>query len=185
MKSRNEWLRRAMLSLHDVFVQAGVTFDAQSLTVVCANKPRARGDESSELVFVSPRLRAADEVLSYLTSELVYISSKQSYRGAGSTEPPESKKLAKAIGLVGRGAKTRPSEELAHKLHGIADRLGPYPEPQVKHPPLPTQASRMIKIQCPQCEYKLRITQKWLEFGAPACPIHHVALAPNVTVKRS
>lgn len=30
--------------------------------------------------------------------------------------------------------------------------------------------SRMLKVECPACEYVARITRKWLDIGVPTCP---------------
>jgi hypothetical protein len=30
--------------------------------------------------------------------------------------------------------------------------------------------SRLIKCECPNCSYTVRVTRKWLEVGAPTCP---------------
>ena len=34
------------------------------------------------------------------------------------------------------------------------------------------QATRMIKVACPECGYTARTTQKWLDVGPPRCPQH-------------
>jgi len=30
--------------------------------------------------------------------------------------------------------------------------------------------TRLLKCQCPECEYTVRITQKWIDVGLPVCP---------------
>jgi hypothetical protein len=32
------------------------------------------------------------------------------------------------------------------------------------------QDTRLVKVYCPACDYKARITRKWIEVGIPACP---------------
>jgi hypothetical protein len=37
------------------------------------------------------------------------------------------------------------------------------------------QTARLLKAQCPECDYIVRVTRKHLaEKGAPVCPIHRV-----------
>jgi hypothetical protein len=32
------------------------------------------------------------------------------------------------------------------------------------------QDTRLMKVYCPACDYKARITRKWIEVGVPTCP---------------
>lgn len=78
---------------------------------------------------------------------------------------------AKAVGLVKPWTATSPGDDLRASLEEIAERLGEYPH--VKLTPLvqiPVQSTRMLKVQCPVCEYTVRTTQKWLDAGNPSCP---------------
>lgn len=34
------------------------------------------------------------------------------------------------------------------------------------------QTTRLLKCECPECGYTVRVTQKWLDVGAPLCPTH-------------
>ena len=78
----------------------------------------------------------------------------------------------------------------------ILAQVGPYPHArlQLGHEPLPApagdkpggarpapvstivtsgpkpQGTRMIKAHCPGCGYTVRLTRKWLDVAAPACP---------------
>lgn len=38
-------------------------------------------------------------------------------------------------------------------------------------PPLRGKAgSRLLKCECPECDYTVRVTQKWVDVGLPTCP---------------
>jgi uncharacterized Zn finger protein (UPF0148 family) len=42
--------------------------------------------------------------------------------------------------------------------------------------PVKKQSTRMLKAQCPRCDYTVRVSRKHLsEKGAPICPIHKVS----------
>lgn len=34
------------------------------------------------------------------------------------------------------------------------------------------QGTRLLKCECPECGYNVRVTQKWLDVGNPICPSH-------------
>lgn len=34
------------------------------------------------------------------------------------------------------------------------------------------QGTRLLKCECPECGYTVRVTQKWLDIGNPICPEH-------------
>lgn len=34
------------------------------------------------------------------------------------------------------------------------------------------QGTRLLKCECPECGYTVRVTQKWLDIGNPICPSH-------------
>jgi len=35
----------------------------------------------------------------------------------------------------------------------------------------------MLKAECPECGYTIRLTKKWAEVGLPSCPTDGAALA--------
>jgi hypothetical protein len=36
----------------------------------------------------------------------------------------------------------------------------------------PKQTTRLLKVECGDCGYTARVTQKWLDIGSPHCPTH-------------
>jgi hypothetical protein len=127
-------------------------------------------------VFISPRLEdviAEQGVLATLTHELVHtvVGNECKHKGP-------FKDVAKAIGLQGKMKSTTAGPELQVELLAIAGRLGPYPHYQLSKEdgPVKKQTTRLIKLQCPECDYVIRATRKHLiEKGAPICPMHKVA----------
>jgi hypothetical protein len=62
------------------------------------------------------------------------------------------------------------SDEGAARAAEILGRIGLYPHAALKLE-RKTQATRMIKLECPQCGYVARTTKQWLEqVGALRCP---------------
>lgn len=117
-------------------------------------------------VFVSPILVTPIDVLATLVHELVHaIDDCQSgHKGAFA-------KLARAVGLEGKLTATVPGVELSRRLETWVERLGAYPHaPLVPAEKIKTQTTRMLKLECPTCEYTVRTSQKWVDVGLPYCP---------------
>ena len=127
-------------------------------------------------IFITPlidEVKGEQGVLSILAHELVHavVGCKAGHRKPFS-------RLADAIGLVKPWTATSASPELMERFNVIVDELGPYP-----HAPIvPTledkkpQGTRLLKAQCGECEYTVRITQKWVDVGLPLCPLHNCPL---------
>jgi hypothetical protein len=39
------------------------------------------------------------------------------------------------------------------------------------------QSTRLLKAECPQCGYTIRLSKKWADLGLPTCPTDGAALA--------
>lgn len=119
-------------------------------------------------IFISPELRSGPYTLVVLLHELVHAADncKSGHTGA-------FMRLAKALGLVGKMTTATAGPELTLRVNGLADSLGPFPhtplDPGLK-PGVPKQSTRMLKVQCWECEYTLRVSKKWAEIGLPTCP---------------
>lgn len=117
-------------------------------------------------VFVSPVLNDADAAHVAL-HELVHVSDalKSGHKG-------EFKRLATAVGLVGKMTATTAGAPLAAQLKSWMEGLGVYPHAPLK----PSESakgkgpgSRLLKLTCCDCGYTLRVTRKWLDMGTPIC----------------
>ena len=38
------------------------------------------------------------------------------------------------------------------------------------------QSARMLKAECPECGYTIRLTKKWADVGLPSCPTEGAGL---------
>jgi hypothetical protein len=183
-KTREEYLQAAVELSKDLFETAG--YKVPPVRVSCgwpvrggmANKKRVIGecwdkksskDTAQPQIFISPWLDdvATDTgVLSTLVHELVHavVGNKEKHNKVFS-------KCARAVGLEGKLTCTHASENLVKSLEGWSIRLGDYPHSSLSKltEPSKKQGTRLLKCEC-DCGYTIRITQKWLDVGAPDCP---------------
>lgn len=130
--------------------------------------PDASADGYTE-IFISPITANAQAVADILGHELIHAAT-----GPGVGHKGVFKVLATDLGLVGKMTSTVGGPEYIALVAPFLADLGPYPhgELDAKSGP-PKQPTRLVKVQCPLCEYSVRITRKWLdEPGAPFCPAH-------------
>ncbi len=176
-EAREEWLQRAVSAIRPIFKKAG--FDVPQKVRVSVGFPYGAGRKaagqcfSSEMsadktfeIFVTPMLAEPAAVLTVAAHELVHT-----VVGIKAKHGKEFKACANAIGLEGKMTATHAGEDLAAKLAGIAEKLGPYPHAEL----IPTfekkQTARLIKVSCPSCDYVCRVCRVHLDGkGAPICP---------------
>ncbi len=84
--------------------------------------------------------------------------------------------VALAIGLEGKISATVQGETFKHRAAPILAAAGPLPHARLglgKSDAPPKQKARLLKAECGQCDYTVRVTRKWVdEAGAPHCPVH-------------
>lgn len=116
-------------------------------------------------VFVSPVLDDPIDVLAVLTHELIHAwdDCASGHRGAFT-------RAARAVGLVGPMRATTPGAELSTRLELVATGLGPYPHCRIELADIVKQPTRMLRLECPSCDYLVRTTAKWISVGMPTCP---------------
>ena len=77
----------------------------------------------------------------------------------------------KEIGLEGKPTATHAGTELVETLKKVSAKVGEFPhaaiDPKTQGK---KQTTRLIKAECPECGYVVRVTNKWLEVGYPVCP---------------
>lgn len=128
-------------------------------------RPETSEDGKSH-IFLSPTIVDPVQLLGILIHELIHAWDKGEHAHRGPFI-----EAAKAVGLTPKWTATGVGDDLRVTLQGIADRLGEYPHsrltPGVKEK---SQTTRMLKLECPECGYVVRTTQKWLDVGVPSCP---------------
>ena len=163
------WFEEAGFPLPEVRVSVGwpAGRSAKSNTIgQCFQGPLVA--DNVPAIFISPVLTKPEQVLATLAHELAHAAvpvSSAPHRGP-------FVKAAKAIGLVGPWTATTAGEELQPKLAAMAEELGVYTHAAVSKggSGRKVQSTRMLKVECPECGYVVRTTQKWLDVGLPTCP---------------
>lgn len=127
-------------------------------------KSEASEDKVAQ-IFISPMLDDAIIVLATLTHELIHaVHPEAKHQGNFIT-------TAKAVGLTPKWTATNAGEELTELLKVVSAELGEYPHSKIT--PImqeKVQTTRMLKVVCPECDYTVRTTAKWLDVGNPRCP---------------
>lgn len=119
-------------------------------------------------IFISPTLGTPEEALGTLVHELVHASV-----GNEAGHGPIFKKCALDVGLEGKMRSTTEGPELKKYLKVVIKNLGKYPHALLSPADRPNkkQSTRMIKMECTDCGYKVRASMtKILEHGPVLCP---------------
>jgi hypothetical protein len=194
-KNREEWLLAAVAALKPRFVLAG--YKVPAVHVSCG-WPSSRGmsskkptigecwsdkasDDKVHQIFISPRLDKPIEpsgVLPTLAHEIAHA-----VVGLQEKHNKVFKRCVTAIGLKGKATATIGSENFLADMKPLVKKLGGYPHSKLNPGlrPVKKQTTRLIKAECPDCGYNVRVTRKWLsEVGAPLCPCnqHEMAYEP-------
>jgi len=142
-------------------------------------------DDAHNEIFISPELghapRAQDKgkveasvrILGVLAHEMVHavVGTEAGHRAA-------FKKVALAIGLEGKMTATTEAPDFVAWAKALVEKIGQYPAGRLRHDGKggKKQSTRMLKCQCGECGYTVRLTKKWLEVGEPICPVDDISM---------
>lgn len=179
--TREAWLQALAEAVRPWFVDIGLTVPEVRIGVGFTSKgarskrigecwhPEASADGVPQ-VFVHPSTSEPLDVAGTVLHELVHAAV-----GPGHKHGPVFKAPAVALGLEGRMTSTHVGDALAARLAPVLDSLGPYPHgaltPGFTGSNGPKQTTRMHKVECQECGYLVRTSQKWLDVATPECPI--------------
>jgi hypothetical protein len=120
-------------------------------------------------MFISPALDDPMQAAETLLHEMVHASVGVKFKHG-----PVFGKLARAVGLSGKLTATVAGPELVQRLHAILNSLPEYPHASLNAGAETSgpkkQTTRMLKAQCPECGYTVRLTAIWVAVGLPSCP---------------
>lgn len=186
-KTREEWLMASLEPMTRLFTMKGYT--VPKVRVSCgwpsrgglANNKRTIGqcwspeaaEDNLAQIFISPWLEDKENtgVLPTLIHEVVHA-----VVGLPAKHGKKFKECATAVGLDGKMTMTHATDELLEICEGWRKSLGLYPHVKLdpKKSPVKTQTTRMIKMECGECGYIARTSQKWLDLVGPVdCPAGH------------
>lgn len=180
-QTREEWLNDLMTRLLPLLEEAapGSTANADNWRVSVGWpgggsrhkrigecwSPKASTNGYSE-IFISPKLATTEQVDHVLLHEMIHAADKNENGHKG-----PFRKIAVAVGLIGKMTATTAGDALRVKLDSITAGLGPYPHSALnpRNNGQKKQTTRMKKLECSDCGYVLRTTQSWIDIGLPSC----------------
>lgn len=183
---REQWLQEGLTQLLPLFSKRRITLKYKiptNIKVSCGwpvtnplgLKRRTLGEcwpiEASKgklfEIFITPMLSDSVKVLDVLTHEIVHtIVPPKSKHG------PLFKEVALEIGLTGKMTSTVAGPLLTKELERVAGILGKYPH-QEMNPFTKEKKTRphpFTTLVCTNCEYRIKVHNKYLELGYPTCP---------------
>ena len=175
--TREAWLMAAVAAFRPWFEEIKVPLP-EKIRVACSWAKRAGANQigwcwktqtsadGTNEVMISPEIAEPVHVLATLIHELDHATDNGESKHSG-----HFRDVALQLGLTGPMTATTPGPVLSEKLDKLAGQLGPYPHAEMK-PALQVgkQGTRMLKAECPDCGYLVRLTRKWAEVGMPVCP---------------
>lgn len=177
--TREEWLEKALIHLQPLFnqplpknvkVSCGFPFrraaGLKNRSIGECWTPKASKGNKIE-IFISPTLEDSTRVLDVLVHELVHATVGNEAGHGG-----EFKRMALHVGLTGKMTATTAGESLTKRLNCIVEKIGKFPHAALTPGSRSSHKKdtiRMLKLECPDCGYVVRTTQKWLDVGMPTC----------------
>lgn len=132
-------------------------------------------------IFASPELgfrgkpkpgnQATIDMLETIAHELIHatVGIKAGHKG-------EFKTCALAVGFVGPMTSTPAGEKMAAFIQGLIKQIGEYPAGALNITMRKKKQTYLLKCECTECGYNVRVTAKWLCEGAPICPTDEIPM---------
>lgn len=181
-RTREEWLNAVAEEMCDWFTSRGFAFPRLRMAIGFPSTGK-RGKRIGECwdqscsgdgvyeVLIRPDLEDPVTVAATLAHEIVHavIGLEHQHKGP-------FRKLAVAIGLTGKMTATVPGPLFLEAVAPILASVGRLPHARLgfgNSTGPKKQTARLIKVECLECGYTVRVARKWLtEVGAPHCPEH-------------
>jgi len=131
--------------------------------------PGAASDDGNPHIFIHPVLSDSTRVAGVVVHQLCHVALGNRSHG------PPFRRLATAVGLVGKMTKTIEGPLFLAIMPATIDRIGPYPHSalrQLRRLDRKLARTRLVRVHCAACGYLVRTTQRWLMVAIPICPNH-------------
>ena len=177
-QTKEEWLSDAVFQIEDEFKTEGLSMPAKwrissgfpskgglavkKRTIGQCWSPEASKDGTTEII-ISITQDDESKILGVIAHEMVHA-----VLGIDAGHGPKFKKMANAIGLVGKMTATEESDDFLGRVSVILDRLGEFPHAALDHTVgQKKQSTRMIKVTCQdaECGMIYRTSRKWTELA--------------------
>ena len=182
--NREQWLTELASLLESLFDEALPDYrvtcgwpsrgglSARSKTIGECFSNKASADGTFE-IFISPILDndRVMKIAGVLAHEMVHAAV-----GTEAGHGPLFRRVALKIGLCGKMTATEESEAFKTSVALLIESLGPYPHAKINASERKKQGTRMLKATCAECGYTVRLTRRWLDVGAPICPVDDIPM---------
>jgi hypothetical protein len=179
-QTREQWLTRFVENIRPTFSEAGFPLP-ERIRVTCgfpskmarSDKRRAIGEhwppaaseDATHEISVSQTVSDPIQVAAILVHELGHAATD------GDGHKGRFPQCMNAMLLEGKPTSTVAGEPFKTAFGRMIASLGKYPHAKLNvGGGKKTQTTRMMKAVCPQCEYTVRLSQKWAAVGLPVCP---------------
>jgi hypothetical protein len=118
-------------------------------------------------MFISPILDDPYKVAEVLLHEMCHA-----VMGMEEGHGKSFARLARGVGLTGPVRSTVAGPELIAKIGAMLREMPDYPHAAMApgEGGMKKQSTRLIKANCRDCGYTIRLTAKWISVGLPTCP---------------
>jgi hypothetical protein len=173
--NREAWLQKIADAWRPLFSRHGYDLPAR-IWISVGRPPSSRwtgacypgqaSDDGNPHMFVHPVVSDSTRAAGIVVHQLCHVA----LGNRGHRSP--FRRLATAVGLIGKMTATTEGPHFLAVMPGIIDRYGPYPHASLRQLRGLDKVSgtRLIRITCPACGYLLRGTRRWLNMGVPTCP---------------
>lgn len=176
--TREQWLTMALHKHVGPLLQkkAGVTLPADCKVSVgfpgggSARKrsgecwPRSRSSLKVNEIFLNPAMKDVSRLMDVLVHEAIHAADD-----CASGHKGFFMRTAKAVGLEGKMTATHAGKELGEWIAATLAKMPAFDYGSLNLDGRKKQTTRMVKVECMDCGYTLRTTQKWIEVGLPTC----------------
>ena len=180
MKTRESYLRRATKILRQEYTKHGydlpevhvsVGFPSKRATAKrnkcigeCWHGEGQKGGKAH--IFISPLLNAGEAL------ETLVHEHGHAILPAGVGHKAPFQRFMDAVGLEGKPTATTAGKALRARLAKLDKTLGGYPHDTLNvNAGKKKQTTRLVKVECVDCDYIARVTRKPLDaYGPPICP---------------